>query len=654
MPNLGLIFFAVSIIFQGIAIGVAVYRALKRRPYVLLANVRIVNLSTVLLNIAGIWLLMQLLGENYRLSYVSQVVNDSMSIYERAMAYWAGTQGSLFIWVWSLQSATMFAMVFARKQLFPETVALMQGTAFIFALHCFFIANPFSQVWVRPDGLLVDAILRPVGAQAATFLQGTGMDPNFRHSAMAFHPPLIFLGFAAFMPPAAITAALRLRGQIMDRVYIMRMHSWNMVGWVLLLGGLLSGAWWASQASIFGHYWTWDPIQTAALLPFLSSTAQMHTNLSRRTRDRLTVLDTWHILLTWILVLFATYVARSPAYNSAHYFGERDISTLFLVILLFTLFCSIGLMVWRWKTMGRPGGTRRMIGRDSLLFSISTLLTIFILISIATLLLPRLGIAKPLVESPVFKSAMGTGLLLFALLLGFCPVLSYGFRRLQTPLIIASTGLGTLLAFITWRYYGQPSLLSLFVLTTAFIGISAWLITWLSHRYFRSWRRTAAGAIHLGVLLMVVGVTGVENFSTNIEQQMQPGDQLSWGNYTLSYYGNPVIFSYPDHESRYVPLSLSKGGGHLADLAPQLDIYPHLGRNISEADSYDTFWRSTQVVLEMVRPTDNWIKITVKDKPLESLIWVGGILLLVAGALMALRRHNRPAQLPGDPPLRTS
>lgn len=327
---------------------------------------------------------------------------------------------------------------------------------------------------------------------------------------------------------------------------------------------------------------------------------------------------------------------------------------LFLVILLLTLFCSIGLIIWRWKTMGRPGGFRRTIGRDSLLFSISTLLTVFILLAIGAILLPRLGIGKPLAESPAFTSAMGTGLLLFALLLGFCPVLSYGFRRLQMPLIIASTGLGTLLAFITWRYYGKPSLLSLFVLTTAFIGISAWLITWLSHRYFRSWRRTAAGAIHLGVLLMVVGVTGVENFSTNLERQMQPGDQISWGDFTLSYYGNPVIFSYPDHESRYVPLSLSKGGGHLADLAPQLDVYPQLGRNIRAVDSYDTFWRSTQVTLDMVRTSDNQISVTVKDKPLESLIWVGGIVLLIAGVLMALRRHNRPAQLPGDPPLRTS
>ncbi|UCC63392.1 MAG: heme lyase CcmF/NrfE family subunit, partial [Anaerolineae bacterium] len=543
---------------------------------------------------------------DFQVHYVYQVSARAMPTFLKVTALWGGQRGSILFWTWLM--AAYAAAVMARRwgterPLMPWVIVVTMATLLFFQGLSLFITNPFERVWFVGQET-VQSVWQPAGATSALVRDGEGLNPLLRHPGMVAHPPTLYLGFVGFVIPYAFAMAALITGRASDDTWIRATRRWTLVAWLFLSMGLLLGGRWAYDVLGWGGYWGWDPVENASLMPWLVSTAFLHSVMIQEKRGMLKVWNMILIILTYSLVLFGTFITRSGVVSSVHAFGQSAIGSPFLVFISVTFLASLLLLFDRLDTLKSENQLTSLLSREAI-FMLQNLL--FLGITFATFwgtvfpMLSELATGQKVsVGPPYYNKVNGPLFAAVVLTMGVAPLFAWRKqsaarlgRALWWPFAVAvAVALGLFLTGVRHPAALFGYWLVVFVaLTTLWEfgrGVRARMshgetpVVALARLMARNRRRYGGYVVHLGVVMIALGVIGSNLFQQETQGTLGPGESLHLGGYTLTYESlQQYALEGGDRQVTEAEVSLSRSGQFLRTLRPRKDFFLSSGQPLS-------------------------------------------------------------------------
>ncbi len=678
----------IGIVTTGLAFAAALYAlvaaligARARRPALVL-SARNAGLATFpLLTVACLALIYALLNHEYSISYVWQTTDNATPTFYLYTALWGSQAGSLLFWSWLMSAFTFAALLLnwnSERRLMPYVIAVTMATLGFFLVLNVFIENPFARYWLVPGEMQpVSSVFRPAGnAEVFHPADGTGLNPLLRHLGMVIHPPMLYLGFTGFVIPFAFAFAALATGQL-GASWIRATRAWALVAWLFLSLGLLLGGRWAYDVLGWGGYWGWDPVENAALLPWLTGTAFLHSAVVQEKRGMLKFWNMLLIIVTFLLVILGTFATRSGVVSSVHAFAESEIGAPMFTFLAAAALISVLLLVWRQERGDLRGADQldSIFSRESLFLLNNWMflgLTVVVLwgtwAEAITTILVDLGLRDTIINlgPSYFPPVVRPFLIGIFILMGLAPLAAW--RRSTAQRLGRSSLIPFLLALAVVISLGITGVHNVMALLgfglVAFAGFAtiAEIAKGVAARHRRGEGYWAAFAnligrdrhryggyfIHLGIVIMGLGVVGSTSFQQVTQQTLNPGDRLTLGGYTMQYNG---LFDAQAEDGRRMTIARAtvyRGDKIVDHIRPRRDTFytfdsatqsftPTTNMSIPGAHStlagdfyaIITFWEG------------NTVTFRVYLNPLINFVWMGGIILIL-GTIVALWPSRQP------------
>jgi cytochrome c-type biogenesis protein CcmF len=551
-----------------------------------------------------------------------------------------------------------------RDREFLPWVIVVGGVtlAFFLGMNVFF-ENPFAQLFQSFDGNIGPHTFQPANSILFTPSDGRGLNPLLRHPGMVIHPPMLYLGFVSFVIPYAFAIAALVTGRTDDR-WIRLTRRWALWAWLFLSAGLVLGGRWAYDVLGWGGYWGWDPVEIAAFMPWLTGTAFLHSVMIQEKRGMLKQWNMLLIILTYDLVIFGTFLTRSGVLSSVHAFAQSAIGPMFFAFIGLTLVSSVALLIWRWPSLKAEVEMKSMLSREAL-FLLNNLLFIGILIvcfwGVIFPLISELATGQKVTVGPPFYER-ATAPIFGALmaLMAIAPLSAWGHSTIKTlgraiwipavvalvaPVVMVITGFANVVALI--GFY----LVALVVFVTLYEfwrGARARqkaqnenFFTALSTLAGRNRRRYGGYIIHISMVLMAIGILGIEVFQTETQQSLAIGDSIELAGYTIHY---DSLAQFQNTDGRWVTraeVSIFKDGKFLQTLAPRYDVYPD-GQPMTIPGLRSTLADDLYVVLvNWEGVSTNLAPFKVYHNPLVNWLWIGSFIFIL-GMLVAAWPEKDP------------
>jgi len=652
-------------------IGAAVYGARNNdRRWVESARLAML-LTFPLITISALSLIYMLVTGRFEYEFVSSVTSRSMPVYLRITSLWGGQSGSLVFWSWLL-SAFASAVTLRKwdrdQEFLPWVIVVSLVTlAFFVSLNVFF-ENPFRSFWRLPSGDITIAMTRPQLASLFVPRDGRGLNPLLRHPGMIIHPPMLYLGFVSFVIPYAFAIAALITGRTDDR-WIRITRRWSLVAWLFLSLGLILGGRWAYDVLGWGGYWGWDPVEIAAFMPWLTGTAFLHSVMIQEKRGMLKRWNMVLIILTYSLVIFGTFLTRSGVLSSVHAFAQSAIGPLFFAFIGLTLTASLALLFKRWDDLKSEGHMTSLLSREAL-FLLNNLLFMGILVvcfwGVIFPLISELVTGQKITVGPPFYERATAPLfagLLF--LMGIAPLAAWRYSTFKTlgravwkpfivsliaPLIAFISGIrlpAALLGFWLAAFVASVTLYEFWRGTVARhnrSGESLPVALW--HLAGRNRRRYGGYIIHLGVVLMAIGIIGIEIFQTETQGTLAQGGQISLEEYTLTYKSLAVFDTDDGRNVARAAMSVYKNGEYVGDLHPRRDYYIESQQPMTIPGVRSTWEDDLYVILVDWQPLSSQsATFKIYKNPLVNWLWLGGFIFIL-GTLVAAWPERDPQEAP--------
>ena len=592
-----------------------------------------------LLALALLLLLAAFMADAFGIQYVAAHSSKGMPFYLKISAVWAGQEGSLLLW--AFLQALFTAMAIRRpsaeaRPLVPWATAILGLTTVFFAGVTLFLSNPFS---------LSEAIP----------LDGQGLNPLLRHPGMVFHPPALFLGYVGLAIPFAFAMAALLTRRLDGWTAAVR--RWTLAAWLFLGLGLLLGARWAYDVLGWGGYWGWDPVENAALMPWLTSTALLH---GIAMQDERRGYRAWNILLaalSFALVLFGTFATRSGMIQSVHAFARSSIGYYFLAFILLVVAVSVALVVRARSALGGGRESDGLLSRNgafylTLVLLVTATATVFvgsILPTITEALVGQRFEAGP----EWFDAVMGPQLAAIVFLIGVCPLLGRAARALPAlrargwPAVVgalAALGGAVFSGFTGWAPLIGFGIVGLAAGTAiAEITRDAILrarrqnetpVRALWELIGQNRRKYGGYVVHVGVILMALGVIGTRVYELETETVLTSGEQASVGRYTLFFEELRQDLAV-DHTSVWASVAVYRDGAYLITLQPQLNLFGGTEQNVTVPALRAGMREDLYLVLAGWSEDGSTATFKVFVNPLASFIWLGGLVFMAGGVVAA-------------------
>src|SRR5881227_1340567 len=329
MADLGRAALVVTLGLSLYALAVGGYAAAtnRRRLADSARNALVCSFGTTL--IASVVLAVALVRHDFSLKYVAAHTNRTLPTPYALSAFWGGQEGSLLLWLLVLTGYGALAVAVNRRllrDLVAWVVPVLGGIATFFAFMLVAVASPF------------DTQTAPV--------DGAGLTPSLQNPYMVAHPPMLYLGYVGLSIPFAFAAGAMLSGRTDER-WIVATRRWTLAAWMFLGFGQLLGAHWAYVEVGWGGYYAWDPVENAALMPWLAATAFLHSVMIQERKGMLKVWNMVLVALAFELSIFGTFLTRSGVVNSIHSFAKSPIGSWFLAFVVVSTLFSVGLIMWR-------------------------------------------------------------------------------------------------------------------------------------------------------------------------------------------------------------------------------------------------------------------------------------------------------------------
>ena len=608
-------------------------------------------LAALAATVAAFALFILLVTVDLEVRYVYEHVSRSLPLHYRISAFWSGQEGSLLLWLWFSAGLTAYLALGRRARRDPSAPA----PSTLYAVAALAVIQAFL-------ALILLATSNPFVTLPAAPPVGRGLNPLLQNIWMVVHPPVVFAAYAAYAVPFALALSGLITGQ-MDADWLRRVRSWALLAWLLLGTGILMGAYWAYLELGWGGYWGWDPVENASLVPWLAGTALLH---SLRVQQRRGAFRLWNlrlIALTFVLCLLATFITRSGVIQSVHAFGRSPIGAYLAGFIALCILAFALLLRPRRQLLRDEPDAEQLLSRESGFLLTNVLLCGTAAAVLAGTLYPALAEAlqgrQVALAVSFFERTFGPLALLILLILGLCPWLAWGKtsparlgRRLWPALLAA--GLAAPLAFALGVRQIAPLLA---LCTCAFVGASLLAAsvrdgaaalrrqegTWRAGlgRLARRRRRYGARLVHLGVVLIAVGVVGSSAYPQETEAALAPGARLGVRGYTLTYQGH-VVEQEADRQSYTAVVTVSRGGRTLATLRPQKVYHWRAEQWVTETAIHATLARDLYLILAGLE-ADGTATFVVLINPLVAWLWIGAVLLLIGGALAGWPDTTRQA-----------
>ncbi|HEX6269469.1 MAG TPA: heme lyase CcmF/NrfE family subunit [Anaerolineales bacterium] len=639
----------------------AIYGERRKIPAMVESARRAMLLTWPLLTLTAGILIYLLVTNHYEVQFVYEVTSRSMPTYLKVTAWWGGQAGSLLFWSWLMSAFA--SLVTLRKwdrdrEFLPWVIVVACITmAFFIGMNVFF-ENPFAQLYQTFDGVAAHTF-QPADSVLFTPQDGRGLNPLLRHPGMVIHPPMLYLGFVSFVIPYAFALAALITGRTDDR-WIRLTRRWTLWAWLFLSFGLVLGGRWAYDVLGWGGYWGWDPVEIAAFMPWLTGTAFLHSVMIQEKRGMMKHWNMLLIILTYSLVIFGTFLTRSGVLSSVHAFAQSAIGPLFFSFIGLTLITSVALLIHRWSSLKSETQMTSLLSREAL-FLLNNLLFMSILVvcfwGVMFPLISELFTGqKVTVGPPFYERATSPLFAALLLLMGIAPLSAWGHSTIKTlgramwkPTVGALAI--TVVLFVTYTEKVGALigffLIALVILVTIYeYGRGGYarqrsqgenIFTALWNLTGRNRRRYGGYIIHLSMMLMAVGILGIEIFQVETQGTLKQGESLSLANYELRY---KDIAQWDDLPSgvnyRRAVLDIYQDGEYLGQLAPRIDYYYDSQQNMTIPGQRSTMKDDLYVLLvdwEPVAATGATFKIFVN--PLVNWLWLGSLLFLVGVVIAA-------------------
>jgi len=668
MIDIGHLILVLALCCAGYSIVISFWGGFRHRWDLAKSGENAALLVTGLLTIAVMLLWQQILAHDFHNEYVANYTNKSMPTFYILSALWGGQKGSLLFWGWllSLYSGLMIYLQRNKnRDLMPHVVAvLMLGTGF-FVLLTVFVTPPFEKLWALPGGSVIASVLKPAGAIAFGPADGRGLNPLLQHPAMAIHPPVLYLGFVGFSIPFAFAIASLITGKL-DSQWLSVIRRWTLVPWFFLGIGMLLGGKWAYMELGWGGYWAWDPVENAALMPWLAATAFIHSVMIQEKKNMLRVWNMVLILLTYILCIFGTFITRSGVISSVHSFAKSDIAGWFVAYLVLLIVGPAILLIKRVPELKTKNHFDSVVSRESA-FLVNNLIFLGALFAvfwgtIFPMVTEAIRGVKVTVAEPFYNTVMTPIGMFLLLLTGIGPLVAW--RKTSSkllkkiflkPTVIALIGTAILLAFGLRHFYALISFtLSIFVTATIvdefhrgararMRGGEEGYLEAIKNLLMRNKRRYGGYIVHFGMVVMFVGFTG-KAFTVEKESLLKPGESMTIRGYELKFFetvteedANKVVWKST--------MDVYKNGEMVKRIYPNRHYYKVQEQPTTEVVLRSTLQEDLYVVL--AQPNDDGSAIfKVYINPLVNLVWLSGLLVAIGTFITLLpdeQLRNRKA-----------
>lgn len=555
---------------------------------------------------------------------------------------WGNHEGSLLLW------ATVLALFGALVSLFggnlpptlkARTLSVQAMIAVGFLLFMLLTSNPFERLSPAP-------------------LEGGDLNPLLQDPGLAFHPPMLYIGYVGLSIAFSFAVAALIEGKV-DAAWARWVRPWTLLAWAFLTAGIALGSWWAYYELGWGGFWFWDPVENASFMPWLVATALLHSAIVVEKRD---TLKSWTILLAIIgfsLSLIGTFLVRSGVINSVHAFAnDPERGVFILAFLVVVIGGSLTLYAWRAPTL-KGGGLFQPISREGALLLNNLLLTtacgVVFVGTVFPLILEMTGGDKISVGPPFFNMT---------------------FVPLMLPLLVA-IGIGPLLAWKRGDLMGAAQRLRFaFLITVIVTGVSAiavWgrdayaliglsVAAWLALATFvelakrAGWPKAGlAGTLrrvgklsraawgmtlaHLGVAILVAGATGASLLTAEKVISMKPGQTVELSGFEFTFDGVREVQG-PNYLAMQGQYTARRGGDVVATFEPEKRRYVATGRETTEAAIETSSWYDLYAVIGD-KAADGGYVTRIYHKPLAPWLWIGSGLMVLGGFLSLSDRRLR-------------
>jgi cytochrome c-type biogenesis protein CcmF len=597
----------------------------RRAMYVLAGMTAI---AFVILDVAFI-------SSNFSYNIVATGSSTTTPTFYRAAAIWATQQGSLLLWVLLLSSWSSLALFLTRRRI-PEIVPYAQ--AVLFALCTFFtglnvlFANPFATSANPPT-------------------EGAGLDPLLRHTTMMIHPPMLYSGYTLLLVPFSFAVGALISGRL-SAEWIQVTRRFALAAWLCLGIGILLGARWSYTELGWGGYWAWDPVENAALMPWLCATAYIHSIMIQEKRGMLKVWNVSLILMTGTLAIVGTFLVRSGILSSIHAFvSDPTLNISFVALISVMVIGSLFLVIWRKDSLKTEARLDSLISREAVFLFQNLVLVALTAVIFWVTFFPLISEAitgtEVSVGPPAFRPFVVPLAIVVVLLSGIGPIIAWRRvtvsklrRNFTVPAVVALVVLGVLLAFGSIG----PHIFALLM-----FGAGAFVITAVAQEFYRgvrarqamtsesppvalgrlvrrNRRRYGGYIVHAGVAFALIGVAASTSFQDSRTATIRPGQSVMIHGYKVRYVRATAVAT-AEKLSFGAVLDVTSGGHHVTTLHTSYGLYPSQDPTQGPIGRFFNGSSESQVGLRAGLTQDIWAVINPNITPLQGLITKGNAVL---------------------------
>ena len=588
---------------------------------------------------------------DFSVHYVAINTNRGTPFYYRITALWGALEGSIVLWSWMLSIYTLIVVVQYRRrqpELYPWVLSVMLGILAFFLLVMTIPAPPFERLTpIPPDG--------------------RGLNPLLQDSGMITHPIALYLGFTGFTVPFAFAMAALIVGRTGEE-WITITRRWTIIAWYFLALGLLIGGWWSYHVLGWGGYWAWDPVENAAFMPWLTATAFLHSVMVQERRRMLKLWNLSLIILTFGLTIFGTFLTRSGIIGSVHSFTQGSIGVFFLAFLSLVLLGSFSLLASRLERLRAEGMLDSVVSRESTfllnnLFLVAAAFTVFFG-TVFPLLSEAVRGVKISVGAPFFNLVNIPVFLALLFLMGVGPLIAWrrasaenlkrNFLKPVLAGLVAGVVAAAVMQFVSVVNVLVLAVMALVVFVAGTIALDYLRAVRARRRSGDGWsaatwglllrqnRRYGGFVVHLGILVIALGVAGSQAWSVQKEVTLDKGQSTELAGYQVRFDGLSAS-EESNHGKVTGAFTVTNGRAGSEVLNPAKKFYPQDQAPIAAVD-YRLGWvEDIYLVLGDFAPDGSHATVKFQVNRMVSWLWLGGVVLTLGAALAILPDARRTA-----------
>jgi cytochrome c-type biogenesis protein CcmF len=569
--------------------------------------------------------------------------NSQMPLIYRLTSIWGNHEGSMMLWISILAFFGAMVAIFGSNlptKLKANALAVQAWIAAAFELFILTTSNPFIRIAEAP-------------------VEGRDLNPILQDPGLAFHPPLLYLGYVGFSITFSFAIAALLEGRI-DAAWARWVRPWVLGAWMCLTLGIAGGSYWAYYELGWGGFWFWDPVENASLMPWLAGTALLHSAVVMEKRDALKVWTVLLAILAFSLSLIGTFLVRSGVLTSVHAFATDPRRGIFILAIL-VVFIGGALSLYAWRApLLKQGGLFAPISREGALvfnnlFLVSACATVFVG-TLYPLALEALTGNKISVGPPFFNATFGPLFIPLMIMMPFGPLMSWkrgdllgAAQRLLAAAILAAIAVAAAFAIT----HGGPVLapfgvgIAVFVMAGAVTDIVE--RTMVLRLPLRATLRRAVGLprsawgtafAHFGIGVSLLGIIGVTAWGSERLAELKPGQSLDIAHYRLTFDGL-INRTGPNYRDVVGHFTVFRSNGELIGaMEPSRRTFP--AREMSTTEAALMTRGVSQIYVSLGDPNkDGSVPVRLYFKPHVLLIWIGAMFMFFGGALSLSDRRLR-------------